>query len=69
MIFSAITKEVITMHPINRALDKSEPKLKCSKSCKHYRFDHLETPCVLSDVFSVKKGEECAIHTQLRTKG
>ena len=52
------------MHPINEALDRNKPKIKCDKTCKHYRFDHLDTACVLSDVWSVKKGELCAIRAE-----
>jgi len=53
------------MHLINKILDSKKPKKKCDKSCKNYLFDHLDTACVLSDVFSVKKGEDCAIHSDL----
>ncbi len=54
------------MHPLNAILDKNEPKKKCDKSCDNFRFDHLDTACCLSSVFSVKKNELCAIHTKLK---
>jgi len=53
------------MHPIAELLDRDEPKKTCGSSCENYRFDHLDCACVLSDVFSVNKGELCASHTDL----
>ena len=48
-------------HKINDLLNKAEgkKKVKCTSACKYYKFPHLETACLLSDVFSVKKGEMC----------
>jgi hypothetical protein len=34
----------------------------CDTGCKYYVFSHSEVPCVLSDVYSVKKGEKCYIY-------
>ncbi len=50
-------------HPINELLDKSEGKqpVNCNEKCKHWGFPHLDTACVLSDVYSVKKGMPCYI--------
>lgn len=56
------------MHPINKALDKNEPKKPCDKNCKYYKFDHLEVPCVLSEVYSVNKGDPCAIYAEQPTQ-
>lgn len=58
------------MHPLARELDKNEKKMKCDQSCKNYMiaFDHRDSACCLSDVYSVKRGELCAIHTQLKVK-
>jgi hypothetical protein len=50
------------MHPINKQLDKNEPKQKCDDACKYFKFAHLDTACVLSDVFSVRQGALCAIY-------
>jgi hypothetical protein len=50
------------MHPINKQLDKNEPKQKCDSNCKYFTFHHLDTACVLSDVFSVRQGALCAIY-------
>jgi len=48
-------------HSINILLNKIEGKIpvSCNEDCKYWRFPHNETACVLSDVFSVKKGEVC----------
>ena len=45
-------------------LDKLEGKRpkKCDAGCKYYKFAHLKTPCVLSGVYSVDKGEDCYIY-------
>lgn len=56
------------MHPINEFLDRHEPKLKCNKECRYYRFPELEVACVLSEVYSVRKGQQCAAHTKLEDK-
>ena len=34
----------------------------CDSTCKYWRFPHLDRACVLSDVFSVCKGEMCTEH-------
>ena len=46
---------------INIILNKLEGKKAeiCDDKCKYFRFPHLEVACVLSSVFSVKKGEVC----------
>jgi hypothetical protein len=43
------------------AMDRLEGKDKhiCDDTCKYWRFTHLERPCVLSSVFSVRRGEFC----------
>lgn len=48
-------------HPINDALNRLEKRkqIECSNKCKYYKFDHLPCACVLSDVYSVNKGESC----------
>ena len=52
------------MHKINEVLDRNLPKKACDSGCPNYRFDHLDTACVLSDVYSVKKGQQCAIYAE-----
>ena len=37
-------------------------KRTCDSGCKNFRFPNLETACVLSEVYSVKKGEGCYIY-------
>ena len=53
------------------ALDKlaGTKKHSCDNTCKYYEkaFEHNEKACVLSDVFSVKKGEMCSTY-ELKTK-
>lgn len=51
-------------HPICDALDRAEGKTarKCDSGCKHYHFDHLDTACVLSEVYSVRKQQPCYIY-------
>lgn len=48
-------------HPINDLLNRREGKkaIPCSIECEYYRFPHLPCACVLSEVFSVNKGEPC----------
>jgi hypothetical protein len=48
-------------HPINDKINKLEGRkaIPCDNNCKYWKFAHLETACVLSGVFSVKKGELC----------
>lgn len=52
------------MNKINKNLEEVHgiKKVKCSNKCKYYEtaFEHNEKACVLSDVFSVKKGELCS---------
>lgn len=47
-------------------LDRKEgKKLRiCDEGCEYWKFPHLETACVLSEVFSVKKGEGCYIYKE-----
>ena len=49
-------------------LDKLEGKKKtpCNVGCKNFKFPHLDTACVLSEVYSVKKGEGCYIYEPLK---
>lgn len=52
-------------------LDRVEGKQarKCDSGCKNYMFDHLDTACVLSEVYSVRKNEPCYIYeVKLETK-
>jgi hypothetical protein len=51
----------LTSKDINIMFGKMEGKkpIPCSPACKHYHFPHLDRPCVLSEVYSVKKGELC----------
>lgn len=53
-------------HPICEALDRKDGKeaTPCNSECKYWRFPHLETACVLSEVYSVRKGESCYIFEQ-----
>ena len=46
---------------INKMFGKLEGKqpVKCNETCKYFKFPHLETACVLSDVYSVRKGGLC----------
>jgi len=48
-------------HKINDMLNKAEGReaIECNDTCRYWQFPHLETACVLSDVFSVKKGQLC----------
>ena len=48
-------------HPVNDLINRMEKRkaVNCNESCKYWKFPHLETACVLSDVYSVKKGELC----------
>ena len=48
-------------HPINDKLNIIEGRkaIECNETCKNWSFPHLDTACVLSEVFSVKKGEPC----------
>lgn len=46
---------------LNDALNRIEGReaTVCNNTCEYWKFPHLATACVLSDVFSVKKGELC----------
>jgi len=48
-------------HPMNDIINRAEGRkiVPCNDKCKYWKFPHLETACVLSDVFSVKKGKPC----------
>jgi hypothetical protein len=48
-------------HMIHEVLSKAEKikPIQCSEKCEYFKFPHLERACVLSDVFSVLKGELC----------
>lgn len=48
-------------HPLNDRINKLEKreKVKCNSTCKYWTFPHLKRACVLSEVFSVNKGEGC----------
>lgn len=49
-------------------LDQLEGKTKipCDAGCKYFKFPHLDIACVLSEVYSVKKGEGCYIYNPRR---
>jgi hypothetical protein len=51
----------LSSNDINKLFGKLEGKTphKCDNTCKYFRFPHLEVACVLSEVFSVRKGELC----------
>jgi len=51
------------VHPISIALDRIVGKkaVACNSECEYWKFPHLETACVLSDVFSVCKGQPCFV--------
>jgi len=48
-------------HPINNFINKIEGRkaTACNDTCEYWCFPHLDKACILSDVFSVKKGEPC----------
>lgn len=48
-------------HPINDAINRAEGRkaVPCNETCKYWTFPNADSPCILSDVFSVKKGEPC----------
>ena len=60
------------MEKIVEVLDKllDVKKHKCDNSCKYYQiaFEHRDRVCVLSDVFSVKKGELCSTYEKKEVK-
>ena|GEM_PF-2212502 len=36
----------------------------CDLTCRYWKFPHRDKACILSDVFSVRKGEMCAEYEQ-----
>lgn len=48
-------------HKINDVLNKAEGKLPvpCNENCEFFAFPHLDRACILSEVYSVNKGELC----------
>ncbi len=48
-------------HPMNDAINRAEGRepVPCNETCKYWTFPNLDTACVLSPVFSVRKGEPC----------
>jgi hypothetical protein len=54
-------EEVIMAHPINDAINRIEKRkaVPCNSKCKYWKYPHLDTACVLSEVYSVKKYEPC----------
>lgn len=52
-------------HAIDQKLDYHFSKITgqeailCNERCKFWRFPNSDRPCVLSDVFSVLRGEPC----------
>lgn len=57
------------MHKIIEIIDHHATKKKCDKSCKHYTvaFEHRERACILSDVYSVNKGQLCSTHSLIES--
>lgn len=51
----------MTSKDINILFGKLEGKepIDCSNICEYFKFPHLRVACVLSDVYSVEKGEKC----------
>ena len=52
-------------HLRNNVIKRIEGKhpVECNKSCKYWKFPHLDIACVLSEVFSVRKGVYCFEYT------
>lgn len=48
-------------YPINDKINKFANKQshKCDNTCKNFAFPHLSRAYILSEVYSVLKGEEC----------
>ena len=48
-------------HKLNDIINKIEKRKStpCNNTCEYYRFPHLERACILSEVYSVRKGELC----------
>jgi hypothetical protein len=48
-------------HKICEMLDRANGKkaIPCNHRCRHWMFPHLDRACVLSEVYSVCKGELC----------
>jgi len=48
-------------HPINDKLNKAEGRepVTCNDTCRYWAYPHMSKACILSDVFSVRKGEPC----------
>ena len=48
-------------NPINDILNRREGRksVQCNSDCEYFKFPHLPCACVLSEVFSVNKGEPC----------
>jgi hypothetical protein len=59
------------VHPIAEKLDKLEGKKStpCNEDCRYWKFPHLDTACVLSDVFSVRKRQPCYIFEKRKDRG
>jgi len=58
-------------NPICDIFDRLEGKKTrvCDEGCKNWKFPHLENACVLSEVFSVQKGEGCFIYEAKESLG
>ncbi len=54
-------------HKLSVHLDKiaGNTSVKCNKTCKYWRFPHIDTACELSSVFSVSKGMPCYIYEKI----
>ena len=51
---------------INNKLDRLDGKKKrtCDDGCKYFMFPDLPIACVLSDVYSVRQGEDCSLYEE-----
>lgn len=48
------------LHDVLHRISNTKPE-PCDDKCSYYRFEHLDTACILSEVFSVLKGANCFI--------
>ncbi len=57
-------------HPLNNIINRAEGKEKhrCDNTCEYFKFPHLRTACVLSEVFSVPRDELCYEYKELNHK-
>jgi hypothetical protein len=60
-------KRMVRPSAILETMAKIEGREKrvCDSTCKYWRFPHLDRACVLSEVFSVRRGEMCTEYQPL----